>query len=1175
MAEIVGLAAGLLSLSFQVYGGISSYVNAVRGRKEDLIVVLTQVEDLRRCLETIHNTVPGLEARNVAAHAAVKAALILCEAEMKALKNLHDQLVSSPVQANGLKALLKNRKKSFTFPFHQPNISKLQQRLQSANLTLQTAINTVQICVMSSINTTVSGLAADSVISNGIVSRMKTALDSSSGAVSCVRQDLINHIPQTDKALRDLNMSLARSVPVIRDDAARILYNTDQLGAGLAMIEGTSHAILSKASANEDNLRAVAQQMQQLQNMLVMKDSDLGILRQSAVNTFTGSGLQGDGWRQVPRNMELTDRVLRLCSHIDVREHAVDVSEETIIDDLAAIIHEVLNQAQDRESRRDMRRLYGLLTSSQNLSINQEVMGYSKPVGQVMNFALRWQKYLLGNNTLTVTTKRAGDGTFVSIPRFCVNRVLPRGSPVFLAIQSGELEELRRLLHSGNASLRDHDEDGNSLLALAVIGWRPDICRFLLQHGANVEIYRYEQQWENHPTERLPLMHISWGVTYCDTFIASHWALNTECYKLLLDAGADPNDETTHSPSPFFQSPVDGQECVSALMQLMLDRGNYFVNPSTRTEQDMTPLLYMCDEFGHNNCQADMKTFIVTASLLLSRGATISETDADKRTCLHLCLESITCLWKYQGQQEALIFLIKRGADVLAKDRFGVTVSHSAVWNVSTDYYAWREPIGSYTCDLWDFALSACGYDMAAVRGNRPFGVRYTEHYTKQHFRALWRGQEHLCPYPQELEVQQTDAQGEKPEIHCQKWDWERIRKSELDLVQTEDPSKPANPNIDLRHCDASNAQFRDKPLNDDAIMTASTTSDTELLTEHFGYPPVSLLDDIINSVNILAERALNSVEQGLLYAPPEKLGFKIPKNSDPDAALDPAEQAKNEVEAGTHQLETLLCASIDRNFDKLEIYVLRNILCVKPVDIRNWIRLSHYDGLDFSSLSITETSNGEGTSTTSTDKPTLGSIGQLRRKLRESMRLNALLHAEQEKNARLLADLRALVGTRDDKVKDEDTSTTEEDRNVGPMAFLRNGVAQLKDAGADTPLSTTTAFTLSQLQALRALSTSLRTMAPHLKPAEDAAESAADSSSKSWRRERLEYVEGATRRHLENVQGLELGKDGEVRDGEWQAEGRNLGNGELEGLEKVVSMLGGEAGAQASRDDGEHMDES
>ncbi|KAK6064157.1 hypothetical protein SCUP234_13117 [Seiridium cupressi] len=333
MAEIVGLAAGLLSLSFQVYGGISSYVNAVRGRKEDLIVVSTQVEDLRRCLETIRDTIPGLEARDVAAHAAVKAALISCEAEMKALKNLHDQLPEEKLYL------------PFSSAKHFKATAKVAKRKLDASNGDQYAPG---------------------------FSRMKTALDSSSGAVSSVRQDLINHIPQTDKALRDLNMSLARSVPVIRDDAARILYNTDQLGAGLATIEGTSHAILSKASANEDNLRAVAQQMQQLQNMLVMKDSDLGILRQSAVNTFTGSGLQGDGWRQVPRNMELTDRVLRLCSHIDVREHAVDVSEETIIDDLAAIIHEVLNQAQDRESRRDMRRLYGLLTSSQNLSINQE-----------------------------------------------------------------------------------------------------------------------------------------------------------------------------------------------------------------------------------------------------------------------------------------------------------------------------------------------------------------------------------------------------------------------------------------------------------------------------------------------------------------------------------------------------------------------------------------------------------------------------------------------------------------------------------------------------------------------------------------------------------------------------------------------------------------------------------
>ena len=35
-----------------------------------------------------------------------------------------------------------------------------------------------------------------------------------------------------------------------------------------------------------------------------------------------------------------------------------------------------------------------------------------------------------------------------------------------------------------------------------------------------------------------------------------------------------------------------------------------------------------------------------------------------------------------------------------------------------------------------------------------------------------------------------------------------------------------------------------------------------------------SLLDDIINTVNVLADRAIDSVEQLLISIPPQKLGF-------------------------------------------------------------------------------------------------------------------------------------------------------------------------------------------------------------------------------------------------------------------------------------------------------------
>ena len=49
------------------------------------------------------------------------------------------------------------------------------------------------------------------------------------------------------------------------------------------------------------------------------------------------------------------------------------------------------------------------------------------------------------------------------------------------------------------------------------------------------------------------------------------------------------------------------------------------------------------------------------------------------------------------------------------------------------------------------------------------------------------------------------------------------------------------------------------------------------------------------------------------------------------------------EIENGVHQLETLLEATVDKTFDKFEIYTLRNILTV-PEDLAPWMRLGHYE---------------------------------------------------------------------------------------------------------------------------------------------------------------------------------------------------------------------------------------
>ncbi|KAH7480321.1 Mis12 protein-domain-containing protein [Fusarium oxysporum f. sp. albedinis] len=343
--------------------------------------------------------------------------------------------------------------------------------------------------------------------------------------------------------------------------------------------------------------------------------------------------------------------------------------------------------------------------------------------------------------------------------------------------------------------------------------------------------------------------------------------------------------------------------------------------------------------------------------------------------------------------------------------------------------------------------------------------------------------------------------------------------------------------------------------------MAAQQNSDYELLTEHFGYPPVSLLDDIINTVNVLADRALDSVERLLLSIPPQSLGFSNKHASkDGTPALPPDEAAKLEIEHGTHQLETLLNASIDKNFDLFELYTMRNILTVRPDD-QPYMRLAHYEGLDFS--------GPEGP-----DRPTTESVTALRRRLHASQRLHTALESERARNDALLGKLRSVLGVVPGNVKAEEGQAQAPDGSA--FGFLRDKTS-LQAAGADKPIATTTEFTLSQLQALRALSTSLRTLLPDLGPTDaDTSMEDASSSSRTWRRERVEYVEGASRKYLETARGLELGDQGEVRDGEWQGEGRKITRSDVEGLEQVAAMLGqkstttGEASGE-----GEPMDQS
>ncbi|KAK3821353.1 MAG: Mis12 protein-domain-containing protein [Benniella sp.] len=111
-----------------------------------------------------------------------------------------------------------------------------------------------------------------------------------------------------------------------------------------------------------------------------------------------------------------------------------------------------------------------------------------------------------------------------------------------------------------------------------------------------------------------------------------------------------------------------------------------------------------------------------------------------------------------------------------------------------------------------------------------------------------------------------------------------------------------------------------------------------QLLTEHFGFSPLSFVDDVINSVNDLIYQASQALQK-FVESQMDKL------NTQGYLQLDDNVHIIDECAKCMHKFETLLESAVDRNFDRFELYALKNLFGVpEKVDIV----LPHYEELDF-----------------------------------------------------------------------------------------------------------------------------------------------------------------------------------------------------------------------------------
>lgn len=128
--------------------------------------------------------------------------------------------------------------------------------------------------------------------------------------------------------------------------------------------------------------------------------------------------------------------------------------------------------------------------------------------------------------------------------------------------------------------------------------------------------------------------------------------------------------------------------------------------------------------------------------------------------------------------------------------------------------------------------------------------------------------------------------------------------------------------------------------MNDSFIRT------TSILTEHFGYAPIAVVDDVINAVNQVLYTVTDAMEDFLKTRQARHLQ-KIEQTAR-DAADYQARVAElptsKEIEIGTAKMETLLETKVDEKFDLFELDALRNVFNVGSELVEGgWFKLEHH----------------------------------------------------------------------------------------------------------------------------------------------------------------------------------------------------------------------------------------
>ncbi|KAF4334081.1 hypothetical protein FBEOM_12092 [Fusarium beomiforme] len=325
MAEALGTAVGVISLGLQLYAGLSEYLEAVKGRDEDLQQAKNYAKTLQCSLKAIEDAMNKVNGDNTMAQDAVEECTSSCLIELKALDVLLKDLKGEPALPSDTVAKARSSIRKWSYPFRKNSMNKLEERLKSANNVLKTALSALQLAILNDQSTAIFTLQQTiETISQRMSSPPESKID-----------EILTHLRNTETAKMQVSqlVSYPQDLQILCDAVSNLALSS-QPRSKMPKLQGVRHG-------NQCPLAQVTPSTQETRNAIgVSLPNILGILTNAvgvSLSLTTGAGglslAQNITWAAtVDENTSPSFKLIKvLCDMRDFKEPSLNTEHYDMI----------------------------------------------------------------------------------------------------------------------------------------------------------------------------------------------------------------------------------------------------------------------------------------------------------------------------------------------------------------------------------------------------------------------------------------------------------------------------------------------------------------------------------------------------------------------------------------------------------------------------------------------------------------------------------------------------------------------------------------------------------------------------------------------------------------------------------------------------------------------------